>query len=477
LAKRVLDKLGPEGVTRVAKYIEADSRVARFVYENGEAGIRAIDRAAGDLAAAERALPEIKAQLAAEAEAEAEAAAAAKRKAEEEAAAAAKQKADEEAAAAKRKADEEAAAKKKKPAPNRKAKVKPPEPGEAGFQPRNDAEKRAMEMGMDPAPKGYTWRWKAGKKEPYIARTGNLKGGSRLPQIRWDEAAKKFVPVSEQWQSYTYKDFGVKDPCFPPGTIVKTPHGDRKIEELSVGDIVCSFDMGRREMVSSKVAAMHRNWTRRLATARIGGWEVTATRMHAFWVESAAAWMPARAFWPGMTVRSLDARELAVEGVEIADAVSATYNLEIAETHTYFVGEPGILVHNGGGDSIWASTTKQDVRIYQVIERRLQGGLEIEEPVAVEADIPIYGGKTVETPEERFAGHLAEKPDWKAKWKAGKLRIQVVAEGYWDPYETAVWEKHVIEKLRTVNPNIENVANPISEESFETFREQHVPCK
>ena len=56
-AATLLGRLGDQGVIDVAKYIQADSQAARFVYENGVDGAEALQKAKGNLDAAKNLLP------------------------------------------------------------------------------------------------------------------------------------------------------------------------------------------------------------------------------------------------------------------------------------------------------------------------------------------------------------------------------------------------------------------------------------
>jgi hypothetical protein len=233
---------------------------------------------------------------------------------------------------------------------------------------------------------------------------------------------------------------------------------------------VFTFDLQNREVTTRAVATVSQNWTGRLATVEVSNTQLSATRMHAVWVESNSSWTATRGMWPGMTLRTLAGDAITVSGVHVVDVECTTYNFEVEDTRCYFVGERGILVHNGPKPSVFAdNATRLPTKIYKVIETKVVNGIEV--------DVAIYGGKTVDPLKTRFQGHLNEKPAWKRKFEAGKLRIELVTEGEWTAFETAVWEKHTIEKLRKDNPKIENIENPISEANFDKYRERHVPCK
>jgi hypothetical protein len=58
-ATALINRLGEDGVLEVGRYIQADSKAARFVYENGVAGAEALQKAKGNLAEAGKLLPKI----------------------------------------------------------------------------------------------------------------------------------------------------------------------------------------------------------------------------------------------------------------------------------------------------------------------------------------------------------------------------------------------------------------------------------
>jgi hypothetical protein len=91
-------------------------------------------------------------------------------------------------------------------------------------------------------------------------------------------------------------------------------------------------------------------------------------------------------------------------------------------------------------------------------------------------EIVIYVGQTEQTLAQRFSAHLRDKANWKAKFDERRLRIEPEETGLWTKYETAVWEKHTIEKYKKANPDLENAGNPIGKDKFEKFQDLHMPC-
>ncbi len=82
------------------------------------------------------------------------------------------------------------------------------------------------------------------------------------------------------------------------------------------------------------------------------GRTITATPGHPF--STVEGWRDAALLQPGsmLMVRGADASPpgMKVVAVQRRTAVGTTFNLEVANAHTYFVGEAGVLVHNGGKD-------------------------------------------------------------------------------------------------------------------------------
>lgn len=158
---------------------------------------------------------------------------------------------------------------------------------------------------------------------------------------------------------------GSVDPCFPAGTPVLTPTGTRPIETLALGDEVLACDpRADGTPMVSRVSGLSRNWTRRLVAIDAGGQTVEATPNHPFWNEGEDAWLPAEALRVGARLRGRQG-SISVTAVRGRPGAVATYNLEVAGLHTYFVGTQGVLVHNGI-DSGWADPTPKNTRIYAI---------------------------------------------------------------------------------------------------------------
>ena len=90
---------------------------------------------------------------------------------------------------------------------------------------------------------------------------------------------------------------------------------------------------------------------------------IGVTGSHRFYSHDRDAWTPACELRPGEPVRTADGEAL-VALITLGDDTQAVYNLEVAGTHTYFVGDAKAWVHNG-----CVSLIKRDRRLVKEAQR------------------------------------------------------------------------------------------------------------
>ena len=135
--------------------------------------------------------------------------------------------------------------------------------------------------------------------------------------------------------------------CFPAGTLVKTEGGLLPIEEVKCGDRVWSYDEATENVKLSKVELAHANMSRCMSMA-IEGWDhkLAVTAEHPFFVIG-AGWTRAIDIEEGAILKTFDDSHVRVVKINAPDSkIDAVYNVRVSETHTYFVTEKEILVHN-----------------------------------------------------------------------------------------------------------------------------------
>lgn len=156
--------------------------------------------------------------------------------------------------------------------------------------------------------------------------------------------------------------------CFPPGTEVLMGDGSRKnIEDVQPGDQVLATDpVARRTAVRGVtqqiVTEDDKHFNELTVANRAGPEKLTATHEHPFWSPSEQRWIGAGELAPGMTLLSSDESTVRVEGNRPFSQRQKTYNLTVADIHTYYVlaGDTPVLVHNSGPGcgTNWMSSDK-----------------------------------------------------------------------------------------------------------------------
>ncbi len=137
--------------------------------------------------------------------------------------------------------------------------------------------------------------------------------------------------------------------CFIAGTLVATKSGLVPIEDIQPGDLVWATDEETGETALKEVVQIFRNETEEWVHVKVNGEEITCTPMHPFYspVKGRTSAVDLRA---GDILVMLNGEYVVVEQVqhELLESPETTYNFEVEEFHTYYVGENPILVHNTG---------------------------------------------------------------------------------------------------------------------------------
>ncbi len=131
--------------------------------------------------------------------------------------------------------------------------------------------------------------------------------------------------------------------CFGAGTLVTTIDGPRPIEDLRVGDLVLAQDMSEGGLSYRPIVRTHHNPPASTLRVRLAGETIIPSALHRFWV-AGRGWVMARDLNAGDPIRRL--RGIApVESIEDGEVVPV-FNLDVADSATFFVGEGALLVHD-----------------------------------------------------------------------------------------------------------------------------------
>ncbi len=143
---------------------------------------------------------------------------------------------------------------------------------------------------------------------------------------------------------------GLASKCFVAGTLVETSDGPRPIEQIRVGDLVASRDDVNGMTALKPVLRVLANSGRTvvnvvLLDAANRADTIKATPEHPFHV-AGMGWVNAVDLAPGDEIDDLASSGLVVQSVVAEPGVHDTYNLEVADFHTYFAGAFNAWVHN-----------------------------------------------------------------------------------------------------------------------------------
>lgn len=167
--------------------------------------------------------------------------------------------------------------------------------------------------------------------------------------------------------------------CFVAGTAVVTSVGLVAIEHIKPGDMVLAENEETGEIAYKEVVRTFTNTTEELThvtiTTQDGQVEtIDATPQHPFYVEG-KGWVEASALHVGMVVWLADGTKAVVTDVvtEGLEEPVTVYNFEVADFHTYFVGDSGVLVHNTCPQNSTGTSQQNNAGTSQVQQNYQQG--------------------------------------------------------------------------------------------------------
>jgi hypothetical protein len=200
----------------------------------------------------------------------------------------------------------------------------------------------ATEQYLPTEPESW-WQWWNETNEVYMSGDKPTKSVQMTDQV----ALADFVPSptlsSSERGSSTPRPPARMD-CLAAGTLVWTDAGTAPIEQIQVGDLVLAQDPESGELAYQPVLRTTVRPEGPLVRVCLMNREVLETSGgHLFWV-SGTGWTKARELQSGCELHGVTG---AVR-VSLAETGSSaeTYNLIVADSHSYFIGEDKILCHD-----------------------------------------------------------------------------------------------------------------------------------
>ncbi len=135
--------------------------------------------------------------------------------------------------------------------------------------------------------------------------------------------------------------------CFVAGTMILTAVGLTAIENIRAGDKVISTNTDTFEVAEKVVVETYIRKVSKLVHLKVNGEMIDTTVDHPFYVKD-AGFVDAGRLTVGDKLLDPEGSILTVENVwiEVTDTPVEVYNFQVADFHTYHVGNIGILVHN-----------------------------------------------------------------------------------------------------------------------------------
>ena len=183
--------------------------------------------------------------------------------------------------------------------------------------------------------------------------------------------------------------------CFIAGTKVITDKGEKPIEEIQVGDKVLSQNVETGEKGYKEVKQLFVHEVDTLYHVQIKGITISNTEEHPYWVVG-KGWVEAKDLKIGDQVLLASGEKAAIENVtkEKLETPVKVYNFEVADWHTYFVADIGVLVHN---DCTGKGTNNPIIKSRAKIGQEAHRQLEVEgmDDWIPEQTITLPNGKVV----------------------------------------------------------------------------------
>ncbi len=171
------------------------------------------------------------------------------------------------------------------------------------------------------------WEWWNLQNEVYVS-------GYKELATTYREQDKTVIGRSPPPQTYD---------CLAAGTMVWTDAGPRSIEKIRIGDMVLSQDPETGELAYKPVLATTARPASELTKISVGDQQIMTSGGHLFWV-SGDGWVKSRNLKSGNQLHGVNGA--ATVSVVEKGIITRTYNLVVADFHTYFVGDLKVLSHD-----------------------------------------------------------------------------------------------------------------------------------
>ena len=159
--------------------------------------------------------------------------------------------------------------------------------------------------------------------------------------------------------------------CFIAGTVVLIEAGKAAIETIAAGNKVWAWDEETGDVSLKEVVETYINETDELVHVWVKGEEIVATPSHPFY-SPVKGWTDAVQLRAGDILVLVNGEYVVVEKVqhELLESPIKVYNFQVADYHTYYVSDAGVLVHNTCKDYSTKNTVNESSYVNSEREAR-----------------------------------------------------------------------------------------------------------
>jgi RHS repeat-associated protein len=138
--------------------------------------------------------------------------------------------------------------------------------------------------------------------------------------------------------------------CLEEGTLVTTPTGLRPIEQIAVGDLVLAVNEATGEIAAKPVTDLIRPEPKPLYALKLRDASGEIETFHATddhpWRVEGKGWVETLDLKAGDRIDTASGADMVVTSLTLTSRIEQTYNLTVADWHTFMVGEDQAVVHN-----------------------------------------------------------------------------------------------------------------------------------
>ena len=254
-----------------------------------------------------------------------------------------------------------------------RTRVRLPANGEGGREGRREALARTADLTrqvekslIDTAVQDTTMKSLAVRRVNLATKDRNARIAEVLSRVTEEEFSEDPAPMWKWWDKYNetkYQDYkperyvrtalsnrvpryevaGATPECFVAGTPVVTTRGMKPIESVNVGDRVLSRNIESGELSWKPVLRATTRPAEPTYAIEVGSEQFQCTGGHLFWV-SGGGWKKASELKVADILHAAEEPQV-VSGIKQSES-APTFNLQVADTGTYFVGKAMILTHD-----------------------------------------------------------------------------------------------------------------------------------